>query len=442
MGLTAVLCVANAWSMHLILVEGYMALPDWVKDILLGVASLLVFMLLRAASSSKTWFHTACAAIVAFIVLNTVSYAFKGAETASTQQERDDPPKPMTASDKIKKVKFERTPNVYFIGFESAGPAPVLQKYLGLSDAPLPRALDERGFRIFPNTFSEGSPTRVSWHALLAMEAGYAADVSTKLGGGQLFSGAKPSPLMEIFKYNGYEITTLYKTSYLGTLKGPHIDRLVLAKAFSPCDSGFVAKMVAKYLFWGACHLRSEWFPDRVTPADAITQLTDVIAAGAGKSTPQLVIAHTDKPVHTPTGGAWRGTEAEISAFRKSYVAASKTAVENLDRILSAIRAQDASAILLVFGDHGPTLSRAKTFDEDPAFYVQDRYGVLAGVYPKEVCKETFDGPASKGYYTTPELTRLVVTCLAGGVDPFVAPYTPQIRTKKNTIDFAKYLYE
>jgi hypothetical protein len=440
MALTSVLCVANAWSMHLILVEGYMELPDFAKVILLSAASLLIFFLLRAASNSRAWFHTACAGVFAFIALNVAGYAFAGNETASAKPESYDLFKPMTVSDKIKKVKFERTPNVYLIGFESAGPAPVLQKYMGLSNAPLPRALDERGFRIFPNAFSEGSPTRVSWHALLAMDVDYATDVQTKLGGGQLFSGAKPSPLMEIFKYNGYEITTLYKSSYLGTMKGPYIDRLVLAKSFSPCDSGFVSKMVAHYLFWGACSIRSEWFPDGGEPADPITQLTDVVAAAG--TAPQLIIAHTDKPVHTPTGGLWRGSEAEVVAFRKNYTTASEAAVVNLDRILGAIRAVDETGIILVFGDHGPTLSRAQKLEQDPAFYVQDRYGVLAAVHPKEACKETFDDPGSIGYYTTPQLARLVVKCLAGGVDPFVVPYTHQIRTKHNTIDLGNYLYE
>lgn len=440
MGLTALFCVANAWSMHLLLVEGYMALPSWVKIIVLGAASLLIFLLLRMASHSRPWFLTVSAGVSLFIIANVASYAYGSEKEAPAQPIAYDPSNPMTASEKIKKVRFERTPNVYLIGFESAGPASLLKKHLGLSEAPLPRELVGKGFRVFPNAFSEGSATRVSWHALLAMDADYGAAVQKKLGRRHLFSGAEPSPLMEIFKYNGYEITTLYSNSYLGTAKGPYIDRFVLGKAFSPCDGGFILKSVARYLFWGGCYIRSAWFPDEGTPTDPVAQLVDVIVAE--KSKPQLIVAHTDKPLHTPTGGSWSGNEEDIAAFREQYAAASVTAAARLDRIFRAIRSVDPSGIILVFGDHGPALLRATRFEQDPALHVHDRYGVLAGVHPKDACKETFDDAGSIGYYTTPELARLVIKCLAGGEDPFVTPYAHHIRTKRATIDLGKYPYE
>jgi hypothetical protein len=441
--LAAVLCVANLWSMHLILSETYMDLPKAGKAALLIGIALVIFMLLHQSLLSKAWFGGIALAVAAIIGVNVASYVFKARSEASTGASGGyDNTTVSTASDKVRKVKFQTTPNVYLIGFESAGPAAVLQKYLGLADAPLPRAAQERGFRVFRNAFAEGGATRPSWHALLAMDADYAESTSTRFGRAHMFSGAIPSPLFEIFKYNGYEITALYQNSYLGTTKGPYVDSYTIAKPFSPCDGGFLHKKIARYLFWGACSLRSALFADAAAATDPIEQLRATVANVAAKGTPQLVIAHTSPPQHTPTNGTWGGSADEIRAFRDVYRKASDTAVKNLDRILAAIKEHDSSAVLLIFGDHGPTLSRTKTFEDDATYFVQDRYGILAGVYPQETCKDTFDSPFSAGYVTTPELARLLVKCLAGGVDPFTVPYTHEVRTKRYTIDFRKYLYE
>ncbi|WP_139247803.1 hypothetical protein [Hyphomicrobium sp. CS1GBMeth3] len=439
----AAFSVANAWSMHLVLIEQFADLPRVLKvlALILGMAALTALFLFVARS--RRLFYATSGVIAAFIAINVAGAILAERDAPRLAQAQDAPSHTFgtTASPKIKLVEFTTKPNVYLIGFESAAPAATLQRYLGLADAPLPKAFHERGFRVFPNTFSEGMATRQAWHALLAMDADYAAAVSETLGKGHLFAGTKPSPLLQIFKHNGYEITAHYRSSYIAPIKGPHVDRYILAKDFSPCDRGFLPPKVAPYVFWNACGIRAGWFPDPVKPADPIDQIHSTIVAAASKATPQLVIAHTARPVHTPSKG-WTGSESEYEDFRPRYLKASNQAVANLDRILSAIKQLDPSAIILAFGDHGPTLSRNKSFDDDPLFFVQDRFGVLAGTHPKDACADNFDNPISDGYYTTPELARLLVRCLAGGKDPFLVPYAHKISIKGTIINPRDHLYE
>ena len=96
---------------------------------------------------------------------------------------------------------------------------------------------------------------------------------------------------------------------------------------------------------------------------------------------PQFVMASLYAPGHT--GQSFRYDDAEqIEVFRREYIDGSETAARYLDLIIRHLEENDPGAILLVFGDHGPILSRGLQFEDDPEFVVQDNYGILGGVYP------------------------------------------------------------
>lgn len=438
--------VANAWSMHFILIEAYGSLSSIAQAIILLGLSGFTFTLLLIARNSK-WYRLTLLGVLAIILVNVANYITRGplierdpdivVGTSMAHHAL------LTPSSKIKRVNFNQTPNIYVIGFESAAPAATLKRYLQLEQPPLFRGLIERDFRIFPNVFSEGNATRASWHAMLSMEADYAVTISKTLGKGQLFSGSKASPFFDIFRHNGYKITSLYKNSYLGPSKGPYVDRYIIAAPFSPCDKGFLSKEVLSYLFWGACRLRFSWFKRSAMYSDPIKQLEQTLIEAGRSAIPELVIAHTDKPVHTPTGGSWKGSEADLVAFRRQYNETSLVAVSRLDRILNAIKRSSKPAIALIVGDHGPILSRGLPLEQNDIFIVQDQFGVLAGIFPRDACQTTFDkAQRIGGYFTTPQLLRLIIQCLANGEDPFIVPYTHSIVIKGRRVSFGDYRYE
>src|SRR5690606_12811004 len=122
----------------------------------------------------------------------------------------------------IKNVNFVAKPNVYFIGFESMAAPTVLAKILDYEDSPMPDAFKRNDFRVFRNMFTESAPTTASLTNLLALEYDYFT-VAAKAKW-PLFRGEMPSPLIDIFKHNGYETTTLYHMSFFGEDAGPYID--------------------------------------------------------------------------------------------------------------------------------------------------------------------------------------------------------------------------
>ena len=55
-------------------------------------------------------------------------------------------------------------------------------------------------------------------------------------------------------------------------------------------------------------------------------------------------------------------------------------------QIIDHVKNNDPEAILFVFGDHGAFQSSRLKFEDDPTFFVLDRYAILGGVYPPDRC--------------------------------------------------------
>ena len=428
--------VLNAWSLHLVLIEAFVKLQVGAMLVALVLGFLVAFWFVKMASDSRFFRNLVFAAFAMLVAMPFVKMAFwtqgGGAEVVGDGE--------MTASPKIRKVNFVSKPNVYFIGFESAAPAPVLAKYLHLNDAPLPKALESNGFRILKNAFAENIPTRPSFNALLAMEKNYFISVNTN-GGDHLFQGIRPGPLVEIFDSNGYETTTLHDDSFFGSKKGKFVDNYEINREFTVCDYLIENKEVA---FFGACALRgSALFPKTVkVGGPPIDFLMNYLKQMSKRTTPQFLVAHISPPSHVDKA-IFSGTREQIDDFRELYVKESQLASTNLKRIKDFIEVNDPGSILFVFGDHGPLISWGQGYKATDPFFIQDRYAVLAGIWPPDVCSESLNAPFSDGYLTIPEVARLIIRCLAGGVDSFVGHYSHSALYKqKRVISLKEYVYE
>jgi hypothetical protein len=437
------LMVLNAWSFHLTLVEAFIFASLALKLTFLAAGFFIAFTIVRMACESVVLRRLIFVAISVLIVGSVMTskwtllptYSDTGA--ASDIERRDG----MTASPKIHKVDFETTPNVYLIGFESAAPAAVLARNLGLNNSALSKSFEDNDFHVFRNVFVENVPTRRSFNALLAMERGYYLSIVDR-GHDHLFQGIRPSPLIENFTHNGYETTAVNAQTFFGAGKGDFIDNYEINSEFSVCHTSPKRTWPAK--FFGACYLREiRWlFPSRPkVQGKSIDFLMANLETVTQRKQPQLFIGHINPPNHTSSDFD-SSDEAQVRRFRKRYEGASKTASVNLTRIKEFIRSHDDEFILLVFGDHGIYMSRRHSFEDDPTFFVQDRYGVVAGAYPSDICSQYWASPFSEGYITTAEIARLVIQCLAGGVDPFIVPYSHSAYDDAREIDLKAYRYE
>jgi len=441
--IVAVLMVLNAWSLHLILVEAFIQAALAMKLVALAAGCLIAFTIVRMASESSVLRKLIFLGVTVLIASSLVGPIWSappprheaGEKTVDADRSRD-----MTASPKIRKVDFLSKPNVYLIGFESAGAAAVLEKYLGLEDSALAQSFVDNAFHMFRNAFVENVPTKNSFNALLAMDRDYFLSI-VEGGSDHLFQGIRPSPLLEIFAHNGYETNTVYQRSYFGGDKGAFVDHYEVNEEFSVCD--FMDEAYKRFTFFGACYLLASrrLFPKNPrVPGAEVEFLMASLEEATRREKPQLFIGHIRPPRHPDT--SFRPTEENIRSYREIYERLSRAAGENLTRIKKYLEAQNEDFILLVFGDHGVFLSRRYAFDDNPEFVAQDRYGVIAGVYPTDVCSEYWASSQSDDYITTAEVSRLLVRCLAGGADPFVVPYAHAAYDGERKIDLGTYRYE
>ena len=346
----------------------------------------------------------------------------------------------------IRHVSLSRTPNLYFISFDAVVPRALLKKYFGVDGTGF-HALFDAKFRRFPNLFANAVPTKASLHTVLALDPQVHDSQMAQMTAGQdpgTFAGRSPSPLLGILRGNGYETSTLFDFSFLGRRKGPWVDDYAFFRDRTLCN--LLDEAIRPWAFWGYCR----WFrgDDHFRPF--LERITSVDAGGE----PQFTMAHLYIPGHA--GTSYRhGDAAEFERYRARYLLMIETAAEHLDRIVRHVE-EDPDAILLLYSDHGMFRSRNVEFEDDPEFFVQDRYGVLGGVFPPDACAPWFDAAAAPGWMTLLDAVHAVLYCLSDGKGALIEPRTYVIdpgghpatrppsgyRRSATYADFDDFLYE
>ena len=325
-------------------------------------------------------------------------------------------------------VSLSKTPNLYFISFDALVPRALLKKYLGVETTGFHALFDAR-FRRFPNLFANEANTKQTLYTLLALDPRVHESQAAVLGQDtRTFAGKHPSPLLDILRRSGYETSTLFYNDYFGKREGPWVDNYVYFQNRTLCRM-LDRETIYPWAFWGYCGLFRLKGP---TSPSMIEWIASVDADGR----PQFVMAHMLVPKHTPS--TYRhGDAEELAAYRAAYLSNIEQAAGYLDLIVRHVEA-DPNAIFLVYGDHGMWVSRGVEFDDDPEFAIQDRYGVLGGVFPPDACAPWFDAAAAPGWMTLLDVVHAVLFCLSDGKGALVEPEL----VRQRYAHFGDFLYE
>ena len=113
----------------------------------------------------------------------------------------------------IRDVSLSKTPNLYFISFDSLVPRTLLKRYLDVETTGFHTLFDAR-FRRFPNLFANGVATKPTLYTLLALDPRVHESQAAALGNDtRTFAGQHPSPLLGILRRSGYETSTFYRNT-------------------------------------------------------------------------------------------------------------------------------------------------------------------------------------------------------------------------------------
>ena len=248
-----------------------------------------------------------------------------------------------------------------------------------------------------------------------------------------LFSGVQPSPLPGILRNNGYETSSYYHSTWLGRYKGPYIDHYLRHSEARVCS--LLGAMIQPIAFWGYCAFPGEarW--------RSLAGYFEYFKSLSANERPQFLMAHIPVPGHAYHPFRYDDQAQRKTEIRRYSQRLNGEATRYLEAILEHLKNNDPDAILYVYGDHGPWLSLGMSFEDNPTFFVQDRLGILGGVYPPDACATYFDETLSKGYMTTLDGVHAILRCLSGGQSVLKTPREPTIPYDTNR-SYEEFLYE
>ena len=403
----------------------------WTMLVLAGIGFALVFRWLSKRSGRHFQSgHLALVAAALFLATLILAYRFVLGEVGSGHYSDgwEDHPN-------VRSVTFEETPNLYFVGFDSIIPEAVMAKHMGIGTTDFHRVVDTE-IRRFRNLFANSVPTTHSLNTIMALDQDIYLEEYGNTRWPSYFAGHDLSPLIWLLGQNGYRTTSIYESTFFGHAKGPHIHNYAVNDNSALCS--LLDEGIRPLAFGGYCW---NWQWEGLTAADHLVRRLSSV----DRSNPQFVMAHLNLPGHTPKMFDYhrrKDRERFVSVFEERF----NRAAIVLEQIIEHLRTNDPDSILFVFGDHGAWLSRGLEVEDDPEFFLQDRFGILGGVYPRNRCASQLDEAERKGYMTSLDVVHATIQCLSDGQSPLIEPRRDRFWTNDfpdhHSYEYKEFLYE
>lgn len=324
--------------------------------------------------------------------------------------------------DQLANVEFIDKPNIYILSYDSMISSLTARRYLGIEELPYEPVLDMH-FRSLNPAAVIAVPTGPSLEGLMRMD-----QERSPMGFGY-FAGRKRSPLVELFKSNGYQATTGYTTQYFGE-KGPYIDRYVIGQSkplskTTQCIDLNERRLYMRLRAFGVCQAIGDYSNSiqvigilsgekKYANEDWHETVLNEIEIAAASAQPQLKIFYTYRPNgHTPKG--YRHSDLrQREIYREYFLDGANMLSAIIEEIALTIQSKDPRGVVLVFGDHGAFLSRGLKASDDPDFFFGDRHIVYTGVMATEhhcTARENISR-YSPGYFTPSRVVASIANCL------------------------------
>lgn len=425
-GMTAVFLALNSFFLYLILSSIALSSPAWLIVAILCLTIGFYLAVLDTSVRFSRQSFVILPLIIVAVIAGSIFRSFVPPDTSLRPSPQSTP-----AFEGIQTVEFTEKPNVYFLSFDGMLPAVLAEKYVGIPTKPIDSLAGQADVLYFRNMFSDAPHTKASFNQILRLRpnAIWVDD--------DLVLGVKPSPLREIFRHNGYETYFSFPFAYFGREKGPYLDHYWIEKSYSTCS--LLKGGIEVFAFFGYCaglprsHRReilsmANWAKSRV------------LELSKSGRRPFFFMHHLLFPDHTYNNLA---TEQERQDFREFYDEGYNAALSTMKDLVTGIRANDPTAIIFIYSDHGAWTTRAINLKDDPARFIQDRYGIFAAMINADRCKDYFRPPEGQGFQTNSRIVTSLIRCLANGESPLTSPFDYNLVPQyKGEIKYQDYVYE
>jgi hypothetical protein len=280
-------------------------------------------------------------------------------------------------------AELGRKPNIHFVLADSFASFAHMNSN-GIDVSEFKSHLQDHGFRLYEDTFSNYHATTDSMLSMLSMQHHYylasrklseVSETARRIIGGE-------NNLVRLLRKNGYAIQYIHQEDYL-LLHGCTAD-----SCFPNVDELSGGRSVLTEVLPQALTLAGfEKLPLDVIQNEVATQ----IAIGEKSSVPQFQYVHLFSPNHASNRLVGRCDEEDELAKYSRRVA---TVTESIESIVAGILRNDRNAVIVLSGDHGPFIANqcGRQVDIDTVEEYRDRVSTLTAIRWPDGYDGRFDG--------------------------------------------------
>jgi len=262
----------------------------------------------------------------------------------------------------VKEKQIEVTPNIYLLIYDAYVSNETMLSY-GIDNSDQENYLKSQDFVLYPKTYSVGSTTLSSMNKVF--------NVAIEPYGHIVRAVAGDGIVQKIFRENGFKVIGVFPYDYLFRAVGPLYDDYFPEKAISSY------KLLLTGIFMG--EFRFDIGLKNINHDEYIKYKRDFF--NQKTNGPFIIYAHSNLPDHSQNSGKCLENEIDLYANRLHE------ANQEMKQDISLILEQDPGAILIVAGDHGPSLTKNCTstnesYDssEISRVDIQDRFGTFLAI--------------------------------------------------------------
>ncbi|MGD8455863.1 MAG: hypothetical protein PVF83_05720 [Anaerolineales bacterium] len=309
--------------------------------------------------------------LIAFVFLTNSTVQFINMYKLNQREPLSDVENKLLLTAEDKELVF--TPNIYLLVYDAYVANETMLSH-GIDNTAQEEFLVEKGFKLYPHTYSVGASTLETMDRVL--------NVSTDFYGKMRRATSGDGIVQRVLKGYGYitygvfpsnyffrSINPTYDFSYPGQSSSVKILWQAILMGEFRFDAGFINRQ------------RHELYPD---------MKLDIFKSISGD--PVFIYTHSSNPGHAQFSGTCRPDETE--RFYDRLLTANLEMQDDVDAIID----HDPQSIIIVAGDHGPHLTKncyrleeAYDISEISRLDIQDRFGTFLAIRWPDEEYEIFD---------------------------------------------------
>ncbi|HSE59009.1 MAG TPA: YidC/Oxa1 family membrane protein insertase [Nitrospiraceae bacterium] len=256
------------------------------------------------------------------------------------------------------KVRFARTPNVYYIVPDAYPNAEGLKTVFGLDPGEFYERLKAQGFAIYPFALSNYMSTLASMSSILGMDHHYyrGGIGNFEFLNARQFIVSEQNPVVKIFRNNGYQVHYVHETDYL-FWNGCLVDSCVPIGGWGEFRDILLAPSLnvlpvlgGEAPSAGTGRIGESLDDLKQTRPAFLDRVRAHIEAMSREETPHFTYIHGSRPGHSVPG---EQTAEQLAGFRDEFPERIRLANDEIMNFVEQILTHDPNSVIIVNADHG-----------------------------------------------------------------------------------------